>query len=227
MSALWVVIPAAGSGKRFGAATPKQYQSLLGKTVLEQTVARFSKRSDVAGIVIAIAPDDHFITSLDFPSHVYLVHGGKERSDSVLAALEFLRSLTADDVLVAVHDAARPCIRQSLLNRLFATAQQNATGVLPVLMAKDTIKEVVNGKIVRTLDRNIIAMAQTPQVFRLQLLHKALLSAGQVTDDASAVEQLGLQPTVIEGDVHNIKITLAQDLAIASAWLAAILQEND
>lgn len=227
MSALWVVIPAAGGGKRFGAATPKQYQTLLGKTVLEQTVARFSQRSDVAGIVIPVASDDTLIKSLEMPANVHLVQGGKERSDSVLAALQFLTARVTDDVLVAVHDAARPCIRQSLLNRLFLAAQQSASGVLPVIMAKDTIKEVVNGKIVRTIDRNVIAMAQTPQVFRLPLLHKALLSAGQVTDDASAVEQLGLQPDVIEGDVHNLKITLAQDLPIAAAWLAAILQEND
>lgn len=227
MSALWVVIPAAGGGKRFGAATPKQYQSLLGKTVLEQTVARFADRADVAGIVIAVASDDAFITTLSLPNNVYLVQGGKERSDSVLAALNFLNTTVDADVLVAVHDAARPCIRQSLLDRLFAEAEQSASGVLPVIMAKDTIKEVVNGKIVRTIDRNVIAMAQTPQVFRLQLLFKALQNAGQVTDDASAIEQLGLAPCVIEGDVHNLKITLAQDLPIAEAWLQAILREND
>lgn len=227
MSAIWVVIPAAGSGKRFGASTPKQYQPLLGKTVLEQTIQRFADRTDVAGIVLAVSKDDEFIASLSLPANVYVVHGGKERADSVKAALDYLQTLSTDDVLVAVHDAARPCIRHSLLQRLFDKAQLSPSGVLPVLMAKDTIKQVVDGKIIATIDRNTIAMAQTPQVFRLQLLHRALAQAGAVTDDASAVEQLGLRPEIIEGDVENLKITLAQDLPMAEAWFATILQEND
>lgn len=227
MTAIWVVIPAAGAGKRFGSAVPKQYQHLLGKTVLEQTLARFAQRTDVHGIVLAVAEQDEWLASLNLPDKVSCVIGGAERADSVRAALAYLQTVAQPQDLVAVHDAARPCIRQSLLNTLFAKARQTRDGVLPVLMARETVKQVEQGRIVSTLDRSRIALAQTPQVFPLALLANALATAGTVTDDASAVEQAGFSPSVIEGDPANIKITVAQDLALAESSLALLLQEND
>lgn len=223
---LWLVIPAAGVGKRFGADTPKQYQKLLGKTILEQTLARFSLRADIEAIIVAVAKQDSWISELSLPKNTVLVTGGLERADSVRQALNYLLSLASEHDLVAVHDAARPCLRQNLLDRLFGKAQQVDTGVIPVLMAKDTIKQVVDGRVLKTLDRNIIAAAQTPQVFTFALLQQALSQNKSFTDEASAVEALGLQPYAVEGDMDNIKITIAQDLQFAEFALAEIVREE-
>lgn len=227
MTAIWLIIPAAGSGKRFSADKPKQYYPLLGKTVLEQTVQRFSERADVQGIVIAVADDDPWIDTLALPEKVRRVTGGKERVDSVKAALDYVKKHAQADDLVAVHDAARPCIRQSLLDRLFAQARTESAGILPVQMVKETVKRVQKGRVIESLNRDEIALAQTPQVFSLSLLEQALANDVLVTDDASAVELLGLQPRVIDGDSLNLKITVAEDLAIAESNLRRILQEND
>lgn len=223
---LWLVIPAAGVGKRFGADTPKQYQKLLGKTILEQTLARFSQRTDIEAIIIAVAKQDSWITELNLPNNAVLVTGGAERVDSVRQALNYLLPLASEHDLVAVHDAARPCLRQNLLNRLFSKARQVDAGVIPVLMAKDTIKQVLNGRVQKTLDRNVIAAAQTPQVFTFALLQQALSKNQPFTDEASAVEAMGLQPYAVEGDVDNIKITMAQDLQFAEFALAEIVREE-
>lgn len=224
--AISLIIPAAGIGKRFGAATPKQYQPLLGKTILEQTLERFSQRRDIHTIVIAAAAADSWIKQLSLPDKVIVVEGGAERVDSVRNALAALKPMLNEQDIVAVHDAARPCVRQSLLNRLFAAAQNETAGVIPVLMAKDTIKQIENGRVVATLNRDVIGAAQTPQVFSFALLQQALNQQQVFTDEASAVEALGLQPLALEGDSDNIKITVAQDLKIAERALAEILQEE-
>jgi len=227
MTAIWLIIPAAGSGKRFSTDKPKQYFPLLGKTVLEQTVLRFSQRADIKGIVLAHAKDDAWIDALPLPDKLHCVIGGKERVDSVKAALAYLNSHAQADDLVAVHDAARPCIRQSLLDTLFAQARHESAGILPVMMVKETVKRVQHGRIIESLNRDEIALAQTPQVFPFLLLQQALADEVLVTDDASAVELLGLQPRVIAGDSLNIKITMADDLTIAETNLSRIWQEND
>lgn len=221
-----LIIPAAGVGKRFGASIPKQYQPLLNKTILEQTLARFAQRSDIKTIIIAVATEDTWIKQLQLPDHVILVEGGAERVDSVRNALNTLKPMLGEHDLVAIHDAARPCVRHSLLDRLFDAAQNEAAGVIPVLMAKDTIKQVENGRVVATLNRDTIGAAQTPQVFSFALLQQALSQQQKFTDEASAVEALGLQPLAVEGDPDNLKITVAQDLKLAELALAEILQEE-
>lgn len=227
MTAIWLIIPAAGSGKRFSIDKPKQYYPLLGKTVLEQTVLRFSQRADIKGIVLAVAEEDAWIQSIHLTEKTHCVIGGAERANSVKAALDYLQDYAKADDLVAVHDAARPCIRQSLLDTLFAQARSESAGILPVMMVKETVKRVRHGRIIDSLNRDEIALAQTPQVFPFSLLQQALATQVLVTDDASAVELLGLQPRVIAGDSLNIKITLADDLAIAETNLSRIWQEND
>lgn len=224
-ASLWVVIPAAGHGARFGSTTPKQYQPLDGKTVLEKTIDCFARRQDVRGIVVAVAATDPWIEQLDLPGAVILVQGGSERVDSVAAAVQYLATIADPADLVAVHDAARPCVSQVLLDRLFAAAWQADSGVIPALPAADTVKQVSDGYIDGTLDRRHIWLAQTPQVFALGLLQRALDKARAcrqpVTDDASAIELLGLRPHVIEGERCNIKITMADDLPLAAFFLAA------
>lgn len=224
--AISLIIPAAGIGKRFGAATPKQYQQLLDKTILEQTLERFSQRADIHTIIIAIAAEDTWIKQLALPEKVVLVEGGAERVDSVRNALTVLAATLKEHDLVAVHDAARPCVRQSFLSRLFQVAQSEAAGVIPVLMAKETIKQVENGRVVATLNRDAIGAAQTPQIFSFGLLQQALNQHQVFTDEASAVEALGLQPLALEGDSDNIKITVAQDLKLAERALVEILREE-
>lgn len=226
MSRIWLIIPAAGVGQRFGAATPKQYQTLLDKTILEQTLARFAHRADIQQIILVVAKDDIWIKQIPLPANVVLVEGGAERVDSVKAGLHYLSAYAKDDDLVAVHDAARPCVRSDMLDRLFQQAKQQAHGVLPVLMARETVKQVKDGKIIATLDRREIALAQTPQVFFYGLLQQALATEVVVTDEASAVEALGLQPCAILGDPDNIKITLPQDMKVAEIALTEILEQE-
>ena len=228
---LWVIVPAAGTGRRFAATTPKQYQPLLGKTVLEQTLDRFSRREDVAGIILVVAAEDRHLAGLSLSDKVITLPGGAERSDSVWTALAYLAAVADENSYVAVHDAARPCVRQSLLDRLFAAGVSSEDGVIPALQASDTIKLVDDHRICATLDRQLIYQAQTPQLFRFHLLYRAMLHVRKnglsVTDDASAVETLGIRPTVIAGDRANLKITVADDLALAAFYLETILQEND
>lgn len=227
MADIFLIIPAAGVGQRFGAETPKQYQTLLNKTILQQTLERFCYRPDIKQIILVLAENDSWAKQLPLPHNVVLVVGGKERVDSVKAAMAYLANHAKASDLVAVHDAARPCVRSALLDELFTVARASDSGALPVLMVKDTVKQVLDGKIIATLDRNEIALAQTPQVFPLALLNKALKQADFVTDDASAVEALGYSPQVIEGDPDNIKITLAQDMKVAELALQTILAEEN
>lgn len=225
---IWVVIPAAGVGSRMQADRPKQYLSLLGKTVIEQTLACFTKRSDIAGIVVVTSATDPYWNSLDLPEAkpIYRCSGGKERCDSVLSALTYLRDnlSLANDVTVLVHDAARPCLSDSDLDKLLQTnPQQTALLAMPV---RDTMKREQAGESVvsHTEDRTGLWHALTPQMATLGLLHKALTQAFnedmQVTDEASALEYMGLQPVLVEGEASNIKITRPADLALAEFFLS-------
>lgn len=227
---LWIIIPAAGVGSRFGSDFPKQYHTLLDKTVLEQTISRFAGRPNVKGMVIAVSPDDQRVKELALPAGVRLVEGGKERVDSVYAALQSIAGQALDTDLVAVHDAARPCVPGTLLDALFAEAGHAAAGVLPVLPVCETVKQVEQNAVAATMDRSHIFLAQTPQVFPFSLLSRALAYVAEnglaVTDDASAVEALGLRPQVVEGDSRNIKITTAGDLPLAGFFLQQILDEE-
>lgn len=229
---IWVVIPSAGQGRRFGSPIPKQYLNLLGRTVLEQTLARFLCRSDLAGIVVAVSGDDVARARTDLPEKVFVVEGGVDRTASVFNALSFLKSLAGEDDLVAVHDAARPCIRQSSLDYLFSIASANPDGALLAQLATDTIKWADNDSHVsETLDRSRIWLAQTPQIFPFHLLYQALLEVRSralvITDESSAVEALGKKPSLVNGPRDNIKITMPEDLLLAAYFLQKILEEND
>lgn len=222
MTNIWVVIPAAGSGKRFGSPLAKQYHTLLNSTVIEQTLARFTARDDVAGVVLCVAEGDARAETL-VSDKVFITLGGKERSDSVARGLAFLQTKSKPDDLVAVHDAARPCVRQEDLTNVFEVAKNNSNGALLALPSFNTLKKVSSGAMV-TLDRDHIYQALTPQVFRFELLEEALQYTTEnrlaITDDASAVEQLGISPEVVIGHSDNIKITEACDLALAEFYIS-------
>lgn len=221
MTNIWVIIPAAGFGKRFGSTLPKQYHPLLDSTVLEQTLACFTAREDVAGVVLCVAENDTHAEGLAC-GKVFVIRGGNERSDSVANGLEFLKKKSRPNDLIAVHDAARPCVTQEDLTKVFAVAKSNPSGALLALPSSNTLKKMTDGN-VTTIDRSQVYQALTPQVFRFELLTKALQYTVEnnlvITDDASAIEQLGINPEIVIGHSDNIKITETGDLALAEFYM--------
>jgi 2-C-methyl-D-erythritol 4-phosphate cytidylyltransferase len=227
----WAVIVAAGSGSRFGAQTPKQYQMLQGKMVLEHSIAAFTNVNIFAGIILVVANDDDYIGGLELPSTVTVVIGGKERSDSVANGLNALIDIASENDWVWIHDGARPCIGNNFLTALALELGDHAVGGIPAVAVTDTIKTVAKGEIVKTEPRQFLWRAQTPQIFRYQLLTQAMTSAiesnSDITDESSAVEQFGLKPLLLSGRDCNIKITRQQDLALADYYLANDMERPD
>lgn len=229
MSGYCVLIPAAGAGRRFGADCPKQYYVLSGKTVLEHTVSRFLNLADVARIFLVVSAEDQWIDSIystqDLPEKLHLLRcGGATRARTVSNGLSTAMQLgwvKADD-WVMVHDAARCCVPVSAVRRLMTQTAEHAVGGLLALPVTDTLKRADRQQeIAETVDRNHLWQAQTPQVFRADLLRRALSVADldAVTDDASAIEMLGLSPLLVEGDRRNLKLTCAEDAGLAMFFL--------
>jgi len=232
--AYWVVIPAAGAGNRMGAATPKQYLEIAGRTVIEHTLALFSAHPLVSGIVVALAPGDDAWARLapgtTCPLHT--VTGGADRHHSVLNALRRLSELGRPHDWVLVHDAARPCLRRSDLDRLIAMLQEHPVGGLLGVPVPDTLKRVdAKGNVVETLTRDGVWRALTPQMFRLDALRTALEAAvvggRRVTDEAGAMEHAGHAVRMVEGHADNIKITAPGDLALAEVFLRRQREETE
>ncbi len=228
---LWAVVPAAGSGRRFGGSTPKQYLKLHNQLIMVHSINRLFALP-LLGCVIAISPDDELAQTLHYqnPSLLHFVAGGAERMDSVLAGLEFLQDRAASDDWVLVHDVARPCIAVDSLNKLHETLIGDAVGGILAISVRDTLKKAVDGNIVETVARDHLWQAQTPQMFRFGLLRDALIAAKQqnfqVTDEASAVELAGFSVKIVEGRMDNIKVTYSDDLALAEAILQAQAIKN-
>jgi len=223
---IWVVIPAAGVGKRMQSSTPKQYLTLNNKTVIEHTLDVFDGHGSVSEIVVAVSEGDEYWDSLDIhlskPLHVAM--GGKERCDSVLNSLTFLKDKAADDDWVLVHDAARPCLRNHDLTLLLNTLQEHDVGGILAVPVRDTMKRSANKNTVKeTVEREGLWHALTPQMFRYRQLKKSLESALQkneiITDESSAIELSGFHPMLVEGHADNIKITRPEDLALAEFYL--------
>ena len=222
----WVVIPAAGVGKRMQADRPKQYLPLHGKTVIEQTLSCFSHHPQIAGIVVVLSANDPYWPQLDLHSEAPLhrAAGGSERCHSVLSGLDVVAQYAADDDWVLVHDAARPCLSRDDLGRLLYQAGEDNVGGILSVPVRDTMKrDNGNERIAQTVDRVGLWHALTPQMFPLGLLRTALQQAledgFEVTDEASAIEHIGLQPKLVEGSGSNIKITRPEDLALAEFYL--------
>jgi 2-C-methyl-D-erythritol 4-phosphate cytidylyltransferase len=220
----WGIVPAAGVGKRMQADRPKQYLELAGKTVIEQTLLRLLQADVFEAIAVAISSDDPYWPQLPIAKHekILTAAGGKERADSVLSALKSISSKASDDDWVLVHDAARPCITASDIHHLIACLIHDDVGGILALSSHDTLKNVQDGRIAGTLDRNHIWRALTPQMFRYGTLKIALEEAEgnpAITDEASALELKGLQPKIVEGRPDNIKITRPEDLLLAQFYL--------
>ena len=223
----WAVIPAAGFGTRMQADIPKQYVGINNKTILEHTLERFCSHPKIEGVVVAISGNDEVWKTLGISSHprITVVEGGVERCHSVLNGLRALSDKANINDWVLVHDAARPCLRKEDIDRLIDILDGHDVGGLLGLPVKDTMKRADNCCTVQeTIDREDMWHALTPQMFHLGVLIDSLenaLSKGMlVTDEAQAIELIGLHPVLIEGHSDNIKITRNHDLALAELYLS-------
>lgn len=222
----WAVVPAAGRGERYGGAAPKQYASLLGRPVLSWSVGALLAESSIDGIIVVVAPGDRRWRRLPeaVDPRVSSCTGGARREISVRNALEALASRARDMDWVIVHDAARPCLHRQDLRRLVTATRNDPVGGLLAVPVSDTLKrEGDHARSHGTVAREGLWRALTPQMFRYGLLRRALALCLEreraVTDEASAVEALGLRPMLVKGRGDNIKITNPEDGALAAAIL--------
>ena len=223
----WALVPAAGSGRRFGGEIPKQYLQAAGKPLIAHALDALLSHPAIDGVVVALAADDpHWPgwTRLHGKPVVTCVGGG-ERVDSVRAALQALPADLALDALVLVHDAARPNLRAHDISRLVEAARACADGAILAAPVRDTLKRAdADGCIAATEPRDGMWRALTPQAFPRDLLCRALANAEVdgivVTDEAMAVERLGRRPRLVEGREDNLKVTTPADLALADFLLA-------
>lgn len=222
----WAVLPAAGGGSRMGLARPKQYLPLKGRALIEWSLGALLDCGWVDGIVVVLAKSDQEFATLPIAGHPKLVitTGGAARADSVLAGLRAVAARTGsfDVVHVLIHDAARPCLEVSTIEQLVDEADDKHGGLL-ALPCTDTLKRGKQNKVVETVDRAFYWRAQTPQLFRLDLLTQALEECRtrdiEVTDEAGAMERAGFHPRLVRGRESNIKVTFPEDLALAEFWL--------
>jgi 2-C-methyl-D-erythritol 4-phosphate cytidylyltransferase len=226
----WVVVPAAGRGSRFGGAIPKQYLSLYGRSVLQHTLERLLSHAAVSGAMVALAADDpHWPGWRNLHGKpVMTCIGGDARADSVLAGLQALPDTVRERDWVLVHDAARPCLRHDDLQRLLDNGCVHAVGAILAAPVRDTLKRAdARGEIEASEPRERLWRALTPQLFRRATLERALeaaLATGSiVTDEAMAIERIGLKPMLVEGAEDNLKITTAADLALAEFVLGRMM----
>lgn len=226
----FVVIPAAGSGRRFSSSAPKQYAALGSSTVIEHALAPFEADPDCAGIVVALSGDDSTWPQIAARRTrvIRTAQGGAERAHSVRNALLSLVSHARDDDWIMVHDAARPCLAASDIAVLKRELAAHPVGGLLAVPLADTLKRGLEpgAKVTHvddTIDRNGLWRAATPQVFRLGMLLRALDAAIESrrvpTDEAQAIEWTGQRPCLVAGRADNIKVTTAEDLALAGAIL--------
>lgn len=229
--AIHVVIPAGGTGSRFGSAVPKQFHCLHGRLVLEWALLPFLADARVEAVWLALGsalPDQAgpalAALQLRHPGRIHcLPCAGATRALTVAAALAELANRVAGDPWVLVHDAARPGLPAAALERLLAALADEPVGALLALPVADTLKRAdAQQRVADTVARAGLWQAQTPQAFRLALLREALLRAGaDAGDEASAVEAMGLQPLLVEGDPRNLKLTRPGDGVLIAALLAA------
>ena len=223
------LVPAAGSGSRFAANQPKQYLPLSGKPMLWHAVAALA-RAPVETVFVVLAPEDKTFATYDWSAFAgrmeTLFCGGATRRDSVYNGLVAAMADVQADDWVLVHDAARPCLPPADLTRLYEECRNDEIGGILALPVADTVKragkdEGGTQRIAGTEDRGQLWLAQTPQMFRAGLLVQALRQAkGTITDEASAVEQLGLKPRLVPGSRENLKVTWPEDLALAQSILS-------
>ena len=218
----FALVPAAGTGSRAGQPVPKQYVSVVGRPLLAHTLAALQQVPELAEVLVVLAPDDERFAELfqGYSGPVARI-GGSTRQATVMAGLRRLREMGAhEDDWVLVHDAARCMIRPEWVRDLLRQCANDEVGGLLALPMADTMKRGEQGRAVKTLNRERVWAAQTPQMFRLGMLSHALEKAGdQMTDEASAIERLGFTPLLVRCSMENFKVTLPEDFQLAEALL--------
>lgn len=216
------LIVAAGSGNRFGRDLPKQYHSLNGKAVLQQTIEAFLIHPKITSIAVVIGSNDHKHYEAFIKKDKKIlppIVGGATRQASVFAGLKALKNLNPDVALV--HDAARPFVSMQLIDRVLSQLSE-VDGCIPALPVTETVKKItITQQIETTVPRDYLCLAQTPQGFRYTSLleaHEKFQAHTNFTDDASLFEALGLIVKVCHGDAQNIKITYPEDLENARRY---------
>lgn len=225
----FALIPAAGVGARMERDIPKQYLPIAGKPMLQHVLDIFADTPSIAHTFVVVNADDGYIDAIfgeteQHPNVSVLRVGGASRQASVLNGLHAMREMVDDDDRILVHDAARPGLTLELVEKLIRALHDDDVGGLLALPIVDTIKRAnEEERVETTVAREQLWAAQTPQMFDyallLRALETALQSAENVTDEASAVEALGLKPKLVEGSSRNFKVTLAHDIALAELFL--------
>lgn len=230
MSRYFAIVPAAGSGSRFGAEQPKQYLPLAGRPLIYHTLLALCRSPHIERVFVVLAPDDMHWRHHDWrdlgPKLETVYNGGATRADSVIAGLQAAATAAADDDWVLVHDAARPCLSQPMLDALVAGVGADGDGGLLAVPVADTLKRAAaDDRVVATEPRDGLWQAQTPQMFHYTPLLTALLAARDaghgVTDEAGAIEAAGGRPKLVRCDPTNLKVTFPADLALAELILFA------
>jgi 2-C-methyl-D-erythritol 4-phosphate cytidylyltransferase len=217
------IVPAAGIGARMAAAMPKQYLTLGTQSILGHTLDALLSHPHIAQVIVALHPQDDRFLSLPQAKHPKLITviGGDERADSVLAAL----AVAPEHAWALVHDAARPCLTHSDIDKLLASKQAFPQGAILAMPVRDTMKRSDDkGVINHTVDRAQLWHALTPQYFKvadlLENLAAALHAGAVITDEASAMEWAGVYPGLVSGRADNIKVTHPDDLHLAELFMA-------
>jgi 2-C-methyl-D-erythritol 4-phosphate cytidylyltransferase len=218
---VWAVIVAAGRGERLGLDRPKAFANLRDRPLLAESLERLEASDWIDSIVVAAPPDWEepvilLAEELGCGKVVESVTGGATRAASVRAALA---EVSDDAVVVLVHDAARPIVPEEVIERLLTALNEGWDGAIPVLPLPDTVKRVEGDQVVETVDREGLAMVQTPQAFVATALRDALASGGEASDCSALVEARGGRIKAVPGDPRLVKVTEPADLELVSSWL--------
>jgi 2-C-methyl-D-erythritol 4-phosphate cytidylyltransferase len=222
------IVASGGVGSRFGAPAPKQYSVIAGRKVIDHALYALQACLAIEHIVVNVQHDDALIddTVAAFPNITFLRIAGATRADTVQSALRAMSKRVKRDAWVLVHDAARPCVLASDVTRLIALARAHRVGGLLASPVTDTLKRVSHEReVVETVPRVDMWRAQTPQMFRYETLVHALACSPDVTDEAQAIEALGMSPLIVEGSARNIKITQPEDAELAAFYLSQSMQD--
>ncbi len=221
----YVVIPAAGQGKRMNVGMNKLFIPLNQIPVIIHTLNVFDQDENCKGVILAVNENEvnlfiELIRKYHIKNVIKIVNGGKERQNSVYNGL---KAVPDEDAIVLIHDGARPFIKPSIIHELVKSASRNKGAIVAVPM-KDTIKAAKNNIVEKTVERSSLWSVQTPQAFRLSVIlnahERALVDQFLGTDDSSLVERLGKKVHIVMGDYENIKLTTPEDLIYGEAILA-------
>jgi 2-C-methyl-D-erythritol 4-phosphate cytidylyltransferase len=232
MVSYYAIVPAAGTGARFGGETPKQYQLLAGRPLIYYSLAALCRQPRIARVWVVLAADDTWWRLHDWTSLGYKLEtvfcGGATRAESVANGLRAAATAADDDDWVLVHDAARPCLSQAMLAALCDELADDPVGGLLAVPVADTLKRADDAqRVARTELRDGLWQAQTPQMFRYGLLSHALAEHPGGTDEASAIEAAGLRPRLVRADASNLKVTYPADLRLAEVILQAKVRVDE